>query len=218
MFRSFPSPSLVSAAVALWIAGGTGVVEAGDLGEVSVPAITQWCLARPAAMANVGDSTFQQAEIGQVMLAVGKAGATVGVTEFGVPSVDHVDTVDDKNVSITYCTNIDTPSQPPAGTSISSRTRSALRVVAKSCDSETIDTCEAELVAAVEGDPWKVPKDDAADLTHFVSDVSARGSFEDRVVAAVNDAHSHLYDPNIGLVIVMPVTGPQTTILALGLR
>lgn len=56
-----------------------------------------------------------------MMLAIGKAGAVVGVAEFGVPSVDLMEEIDDKNMSITYCTNIDTPKQPPAGSKISSR-------------------------------------------------------------------------------------------------
>jgi hypothetical protein len=217
MFRAVPTRSLLSLAAVLSIASGTSEAAAADLGEVSVPATTQWCLERSAAIDDVANPVFQQAEIGQVMLAIGKAGATIGVTEFGVPSADHADRIDDNNVKITYCANIDAVKQPPAGTNISSRKRPAVKVVGKVCDGGTIDACEAELVAALEGVPWKLTPDVATGLVHFVSDIPATGAFEARVVAAVNNAHSQLYDPAIGLVIVKPVTGPQNTILALGL-
>jgi hypothetical protein len=204
-------------AVALFIASEASLIRAAELDEVRIPAMTQWCLARPAAIADLADPSFQQTEIGQVMLAIGKAGATVGVTQFGVPYGDHVDKVDDNNVRITYCTNINTSAQPPMGTDISPRTRPALSVVGKSCDGETIDSCEDELVAGVEGDPWKISPSDVGNLQHFVGTAPAMGPLEARVVAAVNDANSHLYDAQIGLVIVTPVTDPQSTILALGL-
>lgn len=191
--------------------------EAADLDEVSVPATTQWCLVRPAAIADLSDPSFQQAEIDQVMLTVGKAGARIGTAEFGVPSVDRVDRLDDRNVRITYCANIDASKPPPAGAQISARKRPMLKVVGKACDGDSIDACEDVLRTAIEGAPWNIPHDVAMDLAHFVSSVAMAGSLNERVVAAVNNAHSHLYDPNIGLVIVKPVTGPQTTILALGL-
>jgi len=151
------------------------------------------------------------------MLAIGKAGAAIGVPELGVPSVDHTDKIDDQNVNVTYCTNIDTTKSPPVATKISTRKRNALKVVGKLCDGATIDACETELITALQGAPWNLSPQTSTELVHFVSNVPDAGSIESRIVTAVNNAHSHIYDPAIGLVIVKPVTGPQVSVLALGL-
>jgi hypothetical protein len=213
--RPFPVLLFV---VASSITSSVDSAKATDVVGVSVPSMTQWCLARPAAISDVSDPAFQQAEIGAVMLAIGKAGAAIGVPELGVPSVDHTDKIDDANVNITYCANMDTTKSPPAQTKISTQKRPALQVVGKPCNAAaTIDICEADVVAALQNAPWNIPPDKSTQFVHFVSAVPDTGSVESRVMAAANNAHSHIYDPSIGLVIVKPTTEPQTTVLALGL-
>jgi hypothetical protein len=215
LIRPCPALPLVAA---LSIVSGLDAAKAANVVEVSVPSMTQWCLARPAAIADVSDPTFQQAEISAVMLAIGKAGAAIGVPELGVPSVDHTDKIDDMNVNITYCANMDTTKSPLAQAKISTQKRSALQVVGKPCDeATTIDACEAEVVTALQNAPWNIPLGKSTQLVHFVSTVPDTGSIESRVVTAVNNAHSLIYDASIGLVIVKPTTEPQTTVLAVGL-
>lgn len=219
MFRLFrPCRAWPLLVVVLSSVIGVSATKATNVVEVSVPSMMQWCLARPAAISDVSDPAFQQGEIGAVMLAIGKAGAGIGVPELGIPSVDHTDKIDDTNINITYCANMDTTKSPPAQAKISTQMRSALRVVGKPCDAAaTIDTCETEIVTALQNAPWNIPPDKSTQLVHFVSTVPDTGSIESRVVAAVNNAHSHIYDPSIGLVVVKPTTEPQTTVLALGL-
>ena len=172
--RPFPVLLLV---VASSITSSVDSAKATDVVGVSVPSMTQWCVARPAAISDVSDPAFQQAELGAVMLAIGKAGAAIGVPELGVPSVDHTDKIDDANVNITYCANIDTTKSPPAQTKISTQKRAALQVVGKPCDAaETIDICEADVVAALQNAPWNIPPDKSTQFGHFVSAVPETGS------------------------------------------
>src|SRR6185295_13784971 len=151
MFRLSCPSQVLPLVIAIAIGSCANAAKAADVLEANVPSMTQWCLVRPAAIAGLSDSTFQQAEITAVMLAIGKAGAAIGVPELGVPSVDHTDKIDDQNVNVTYCTNIDTTKSPPAATKISTRKRNALKVVGKLCDGATIDACETELITALQG-------------------------------------------------------------------
>lgn len=75
--------------------------------------------------------------------------------------------------------------------------------------------CEGELLAVVEGTPGIFRRKKPS---RFVASIPAIGSFEERVVAADEAApRSQYYDPKLGLVIVLPETGPQNLILALGM-
>ena len=217
MFRLSSPRAVLTLFGCLAMASGAYTASAADPVQVNVPAMTQWCLARPAALTDLANPSFRQAEIGEVMLAVGKAGVAISVPDMGVPFVDRTDRIDDQNVNMTYCVNMDTTKSPSAESKITARKRAALKAVGKSCDGQPIDACEADLIAALQGAPWNLPPNAPADLVHFVADVPATGPIESRIVAAVNSAHSHFYDPVIGLVIVKPVTGPQGTMLALGL-